>query len=75
MSKAALNALTRWMAAVESTVTVVSLDPGWTQTAMGGAKATFTPEQTAARVIAAIDGLTPAHSGTFVDGELNSVPW
>lgn len=75
MSKAALNALTRWMAAVESKVTVVSLDPGWTQTAMGGAQATFTAEQTAARMIATVDALTFAQSGTFIDADAKMVPW
>ena len=75
MSKAALNAFTRWAASVETQVRVVSLDPGWTQTAMGGAKATFTTEQTAARVMAAIDALRVEDHGRFVDCEGRDVAW
>ncbi len=75
MSKAALNALTRWMGAVEPNVTVVSMDPGWTQTAMGGAKATFSPAQTAARMLDAIASLRSEDSGRFVDAAAQDVPW
>lgn len=75
MSKAALNALTRWVAAVEPSLVCVSLDPGWTATRTGGDGATFTPEQTAARLVAAIDRLGPEHSGGFYDAELVAIPW
>lgn len=77
MSKAALNALTRWVAVQEREhgVCCVSLDPGWTQTRMGGAGATHTPEQTAARLCTAIEQLTPAHSGGFFDAELRPLAW
>jgi NAD(P)-dependent dehydrogenase (short-subunit alcohol dehydrogenase family) len=75
MSKAALNALTRWMASVEKNITVVSIDPGWTRTGMGGGQAPYTAEQTAGRLMAAIDALTPSDTGSFVDAELKPVPW
>lgn len=75
MSKAALNALTRWVAAVEPSLVCASLDPGWTATRTGGDGATFTPEQTAARLVAAIDRLGPEHSGGFYDAELVAIPW
>ena len=75
MSKAALNALTRWVAAVEPSLVCASLDPGWTATRTGGDGATFTPEQTAARLVVAIDRLGPEHSGGFYDAELVAIPW
>lgn len=75
MSKAALNAFTRWAAAVETDVRVISLDPGWTQTAMGGAKATYTTEQTAARIVAVIDRLRAEDHGRFIDCEGKDVGW
>ena len=77
LSKAALNALTRWVAVQEAAhgVCCVSLDPGWTQTGMGGAGAPHAPEQTAARLCAAIDRLTPAHSGGFFDADLRALAW
>ena len=75
MSKAAMNALTRWIAAVEDKVRVVSMHPGWTRTDLGGPNAPRTAEETAAAMLVAIDRLEPAHHGGFVDTELATIPW
>ena len=75
MSKAALNALTRWVAATEPSIVCVSIHPGWTRTDLGGSRAPQSPERCAERMVAAIDALMPAHSGTFVDAELRPMPW
>jgi NAD(P)-dependent dehydrogenase (short-subunit alcohol dehydrogenase family) len=75
MSKAALNAFTRWAASVEKDVRVISLDPGWTQTAMGGANATYSTGQTAERMLAVIDRLGGNDHGRFVDCEGRDVGW
>lgn len=75
MSKAALNALTRWIAATEPHVRVVSLHPGWTRTAMGGETAPRSAEETAAAVLGAVERLGPEHHGAFVDTELAPIPW
>jgi NAD(P)-dependent dehydrogenase (short-subunit alcohol dehydrogenase family) len=75
MSKAALNALTRWIAAKDTGLVCVSMDPGWTRTATGGASAPYSAGETADRMVRAIDALTPEHSGTFVDSFLATVPW
>ena len=75
MSKAALNALTRWVAAKDPDVLCASIDPGWTRTETGGESAPRTAEETAGRLIAAIDRLGPENSGAFVDTELQVIPW
>jgi NAD(P)-dependent dehydrogenase (short-subunit alcohol dehydrogenase family) len=75
MSKAALNALTLWIAATDPEVLAVSIDPGWTQTATGGKSAPFTPEQTAARLVSVIDRLSAEHRGGFFDSDLRAMAW
>jgi len=75
MSKAALNALTLWIAARDPEVLPVSLHPGWTRTATGGADAPATPEQTAEAMLTAIARLTPAHRGAFLDTSLAKLSW
>ena len=75
MSKAALNALSRWVAAVEPDLVCASIDPGWTRTATGGSDAPRTPEATAEAMLRAIDALGPAHSGAFLDTSLAPIAW
>ncbi len=75
MSKAAMNALTRWIAAVEDKVRVVSMHPGWTVTDLGGPGAPRTADETATALLAAIDRLELAHHGAFLDTDLATIPW
>lgn len=75
MSKAALNALTLWIAARDPEVFPVSLHPGWTRTATGGADAPQSAEETAAKMLAAIDALAPLHRGGFFDTDLHPIAW
>lgn len=75
MSKAALNAFTLWAAAEEKGMIVVSIDPGWTQTETGGSGASYTPEQTAGRLLKCVESLTPAASGGFFTAELSPIPF
>jgi NAD(P)-dependent dehydrogenase (short-subunit alcohol dehydrogenase family) len=75
MSKAALNALTLWIAARDPEVLPVSIHPGWTRTVTGGADAPDSPEQTAEKLLNAIDRLTPEHRGGFFDTSLARIPW
>jgi len=75
MSKAALNALTLWIAARDPEVFPISLHPGWTRTATGGEDAPETAEQTAEKMLTAIGRLGPEHRGAFVDTGLEKLAW
>jgi NAD(P)-dependent dehydrogenase (short-subunit alcohol dehydrogenase family) len=68
-SKAALNMLTRAMAAElrPRGVTVVAVTPGWVKTEMGGPRAPLTVEESAASLAATIDRLTHHDAGHFLD--------
>jgi NAD(P)-dependent dehydrogenase (short-subunit alcohol dehydrogenase family) len=70
-SKAALNMLTRAMAAElrPRGVTVVAVTPGWVKTEMGGPQAPLTVEESAASLAATIDRLTHHDAGHFLDRE------
>jgi NAD(P)-dependent dehydrogenase (short-subunit alcohol dehydrogenase family) len=76
-SKAALNRITVTLSvelAPEGFVCVV-LHPGWVRTDMGGAAATYSPEESAAGLIAVIEKLGPADNGRFYDFTGKPIPW
>lgn len=79
VSKAALNMLTRAMAAEfrPGGITVTALSPGWVQTEMGGPNAPLTAEQSARSLYSTIDRLTPEESGRFLnrDGKGGDYAW
>ena len=77
VSKAALNQLTRSMAADLKTdrFICVSLSPGWVRTDMGGPGATLSPSQSVASMLEVLDGLTPADTSRFLDQNGRDVPW
>lgn len=75
MSKAALNALTRWIGARDTEVLPVSLDPGWTRTETGGDAGPQTPDEAATRMLEAIERLDERHRGGFFDTSLTPIPW
>ena len=76
-SKAALNAVGKSLALdlAPRNIAVVLLHPGYVATDMVGGKGDVTPEQAAQQLIARIDGLTPARSGTFQHANGESLPW
>jgi len=77
MSKAALNMLTvRLHRSLGSTNRLaVSISPGWVATDMGGSDADLSVEESVSKMIVAIQSLTPADSGRFIDERGVSLPW
>jgi NAD(P)-dependent dehydrogenase (short-subunit alcohol dehydrogenase family) len=77
MSKAALNMATVQLAQALSGqgVGVVALHPGWVRTDMGGTQAALDPSEAVSGMLAAIDALTVANSGRFVDHAGHTLPW
>jgi NAD(P)-dependent dehydrogenase (short-subunit alcohol dehydrogenase family) len=77
MSKAALNMLTRQLAAElagQGTI-VVSMSPGWVATDMGGPSAPLEPLESVKGMLNVLDALTPAQSGSFLDHAGVVLPW
>jgi NAD(P)-dependent dehydrogenase (short-subunit alcohol dehydrogenase family) len=77
MSKAALNMLTRQLAAElagQGTI-VVSMSPGWVATDMGGPSAPLEPPESVKGMLNVVDALTPAQSGSFLDHAGAVLPW
>jgi NAD(P)-dependent dehydrogenase (short-subunit alcohol dehydrogenase family) len=76
-SKAALNMLTVQMHKELATdgFTVVSLDPGWNRTDMGGSRAPLHPKDTVRGMVTVMERLERDDSGKFLgyDGEIR--PW
>jgi NAD(P)-dependent dehydrogenase (short-subunit alcohol dehydrogenase family) len=77
MSKAALNMLTRHLAAElrRQGTMVVAVSPGWVATDMGGPAAPLGPPESVQGILNVIDALTPAQSGCFLDHTGATVPW
>lgn len=77
MSKAALNMACRSMAIDlrGEGFKVVTMNPGWVQTDMGGAGAPTPVATSVGLMIERIDGLTPEQSGLFVDYRGHTWAW
>lgn len=74
-SKAALNMITRGMAAEWPELIVVAMAPGWTRTELGGPDAPLSAEASVTLQQQVIDRLGPAHSGSFLNRFGEIVPW
>lgn len=76
-SKAALNMFTRSLASDlrGQGFIVVTMNPGWVQTDMGGPNASLTAQQSVDGIRAVVDGLTPGDSGTFRNHSGAIEPW
>src|SRR5262245_28337650 len=76
-SKSALNMLTVLMhrELAGDGLTVVSFDPGWNRTDMGGAAAPLDPVETIHAMVAILDRLRPSDSGTFLGYDGQQRPW
>jgi NAD(P)-dependent dehydrogenase (short-subunit alcohol dehydrogenase family) len=73
VSKAALNMLTRALAAEfrATGIVIAAISPGWVKTRMGGPDAPLSPQQSARCLFKTISGLTIDRTGQFLgrDGE------
>ncbi len=76
-SKAALNMLTRILAfnVRDEGIIVVSLDPGWVRTDMGGVQAHLAPEESVSSIQRVVDRLTLQDTGRFLRYDGGGVPW
>jgi NAD(P)-dependent dehydrogenase (short-subunit alcohol dehydrogenase family) len=76
-SKAALNQINKTLSAelAPEGFTCVVLHPGWVRTDMGGAGATYSPEESVAGLIAVIEKLGPTDTGRFYDFKGTPIPW
>ena len=76
-SKAALNLLTVHLhkELASDGFTVVSIDPGWNRTDMGGGEAPLDPQDTVRGMVGLMVRFGPADSGTFVGWDGATRPW
>ena len=77
VSKAALNMLTRALAAEFRLkgIVVAAISPGWVKTEMGGPNATLTPQESARSLVQTITGLTMEQTGKFIGRNGESYAW
>jgi NAD(P)-dependent dehydrogenase (short-subunit alcohol dehydrogenase family) len=76
-SKSALNQINKILSVElgpEGFVCVV-LHPGWVRTDMGGAAATYSPEESVSGLIGVIDQLDSTRNGGYFDLKGNAIPW
>lgn len=76
-SKAALNMVSQRMAKDKAFdgMIVITLDPGWVKTDMGGPNATFDIADAITRNIRVIEELGPRHNGNYYNLNGDLVPW
>jgi NAD(P)-dependent dehydrogenase (short-subunit alcohol dehydrogenase family) len=76
-TKTALNMISRIMAFEfkKDNITVVSLDPGWVKTDMGGVNAPLAPEESSSGIVKTVNGLRPEDSSFFFDYTGKKLEW
>jgi NAD(P)-dependent dehydrogenase (short-subunit alcohol dehydrogenase family) len=76
-SKAALNQITGTLGAelAAEGFICVALHPGWVRTDMGGASATYSPQESVGGLVAVIEKLEPKDNGRFYDFKGTPIPW
>jgi len=76
-SKAALNQINKILSVelAPEGFTCVVLHPGWVRTDLGGANATYSPQESVSGLVAVIEKLGPADNGRFYDFKGDPIPW
>jgi len=75
MSKAALNMLSKKLAAELDGVAVLSLHPGWVRTRLGGSGAPLTVDRSADGMVTVIDAFDVTKSGAYLAYDGSTIPW
>lgn len=76
MSKAALNMFTAHASQLlKGKAIVISMDPGWVKTQMGGPNANLHPHESAGGILGVVERLNEADSGKFFSYDGTSPPW
>lgn len=76
-SKTALNQVNKILSEEFKSqgATFVVVHPGWVRTDMGGANATYSPQESITSLIAEIEKLTPKDTGRFFDLKGRKIDW
>jgi NAD(P)-dependent dehydrogenase (short-subunit alcohol dehydrogenase family) len=75
VSKAALNMAVKAASFDYPKAIMVVMCPGWVRTAMGGANATLSPQESVQGMLQVIDTLMPADTGTFRNHSGRHLAW
>jgi NAD(P)-dependent dehydrogenase (short-subunit alcohol dehydrogenase family) len=76
MSKAALNMFTAHASQLlKGKAIIISMDPGWVKTQMGGPNANLHAHESAGGILAVVDRLSEADSGKFFAYDGTNPPW
>ncbi|MDF2803576.1 MAG: short-chain dehydrogenase/reductase [Anaerocolumna sp.] len=77
MSKAALNMGTKLLSNYlrKDNIMVLTIQPGWMRTDMGGANAALDPYETACKLVSLFDGYNDMNAPIFIDNEGQPLPW
>jgi NAD(P)-dependent dehydrogenase (short-subunit alcohol dehydrogenase family) len=75
MSKAALNMLTKKLAAELDGVAVLSLHPGWVRTRLGGGGAPLSVDRSADGMVTVIEAFDVSRSGAYLAYDGATIPW
>ncbi|MGZ3237186.1 MAG: SDR family oxidoreductase [Burkholderiaceae bacterium] len=75
VSKAALNMAVKAASLDYPKAIMVAMCPGWVRTAMGGANATLTPQESVQGMLRVIDSLKTADTGTYRNHSGKHLAW
>ena len=77
VSKCALNILSRRLAEKlrPRGITVVSMNPGWVRTDMGGHEAPTTVDEAVDEMTSTIDSINAEDTGKFLASDGSEIPW